>query len=140
MHVEAILSCGSLSLQKLLSGDWKETHERVVDWSCVEVETIKRFLTSCYTQDYLAPDPTTVPLDDSDEKEHSDEESKKSKDQTTQKEHPLLAQDEVVDASGPRPLTPMGDCYEEPSKRITTGAGRFEEVSLLCISGLVKVS
>ena len=83
----------------------------------------------------VIPHPlTTVPSDGSDQNEHSNKESKKPKDQTTQidwlEEHPLPDQDEVVDACGLRPLTPMRECYEEPPKRITTSAGRFKEVSL----------
>jgi hypothetical protein len=63
IHADLLLSCDSRSLRVLVSGDWKESRERVIDWSKEDAATIERFLTFLYMGDYSVPDPEPVQKD-----------------------------------------------------------------------------
>jgi hypothetical protein len=155
VHVEAILSCGSPSLRSLVSGDWKESREREIDWSHEEAATIKQFLTFLYTGDYTVPDPEPI------QTEHVSELQTPIKDVIDQPDDPVEAdavpteatvaefdtgprgaeewpqeetafiQNAIIGSFKPRPLTPVSKCLDVglPSERIRTAAGRLEECS-----------
>ena len=146
VHVEAILSCDSPSLRTLVSGDWKESREREIDWSHVDAATIKQFLTFLYTGDYAVPDPELLQM------EHTSDVQNAIKGDTNQPDDPTeadaipegdtasavdasqetaLIQSATIDSFGPRPLTPISKCLDVglPSERIRTAAGRLEERS-----------
>ena len=63
VHANILSVCNSPSLQTLVSGDWKESQERVIDWSEVDAATVKRFLTFLYTGDYVVPEPEPIQKD-----------------------------------------------------------------------------
>lgn len=156
VHAEAILSCDSPSLQSLVSGDWKESREREIDWSHEDAATIKRFLTFLYTGDYAVPDPEPI------QTEHMSGLQTPIKGDINQPDDPIEAdavpadptvaefdtgpmeageewpqeetafiQDAIIGSFGPRPLTPISKCLDVglPSERIRTAAGRLEECS-----------
>jgi hypothetical protein len=156
VHVEAILSCDSPSLRSLVSGDWKESQKREIDWSHVEAATIKRFLTFLYSGDYTVPDPEPI------QTEHTSDLQTPIKDDINQLDDPIepdavsayydtvaevdigpmeageewlqetaFIQNDIIDSFGPRPLTPISKCLDVglPSERIRTAAGRLEECS-----------
>jgi hypothetical protein len=150
VHVEALLSCDSPSLRKLVSGDWKESRERVIDWSQVDAATIKRFLTFLYTRDYTAPDPEPIRADHTSDLKtpikydinqpddpieanavpEVDTDAMEPKEEWSQEETAFI-QNAIIDSFRPRPLTPISKCLDVglPSERIRTAAGRLEECS-----------
>ena len=59
VHEQVLTGSESPSLRALVNGDWKETRERMIDWSDFEVDTVHRVFQFLYTGDYDSPIPIT---------------------------------------------------------------------------------
>lgn len=55
--MEALTASGSPSLRTLVGERWKESEEKLIDWSHTDSATVVRALTYLYTGDYEVPDP-----------------------------------------------------------------------------------
>jgi hypothetical protein len=120
----------------------------------MDAATIRRFFTFLYVGDYVAPDPEPIRI------EHTSDLHTPPKEETNQldnvveadtapalefaantppveaegnwpQEESAFIQEAIIEACGPRPLTPISRCLGVglPPERIQTAAGRLEECS-----------